>query len=279
MDTTRARLLRGLGVEERRIEVAGVGTTVLEAGDGPPLLLLHGGIECGGVYWAPIISRLAREHRVIAPDVPGLGESDPAGATFDDWLIALLQLTCEETPTVVAHSLVGTLAARFAGSKSDLFRRLVLYGAPGIGPYRMPIGLRVAAIRFALRPSEPNMVRLERWAFADLDRVRRQRPDWLDAFTTYTRSRATVPHVKRTMRRLVVRGTQRIPDTELRRIEVPTVLLWGAQDRFVPPALAETASTRLSWPLQVIDDAGHVPHIEQPDAFISVIEEVTRTHS
>jgi pimeloyl-ACP methyl ester carboxylesterase len=283
MDTTRARLLRGLAVEERRLEVAGIGTTVLEAGDGPPLLLLHGGIECGGVYWAPVISRLAQEHRVIVPDVPGLGESDPAGrsvaATFDDWMTALLRLTCEETPTLVAHSLVGTLAARFAGSKSALLRRLVLYGVPGIGPYRMPIGLRVVAIRFALRPSEPNMERFEGWAFADLDRVRRQNPDWLDAFTTYTRSRAVVPHVKQTMRQLVASCTKQIPDAELRRIQVPTALLWGAQDRFVPLGLAEEASTRLSWPLQVIDDAGHVPHIEQPDVFTSVLKEVTRTQS
>lgn len=283
METTRARLLRGLDVEQRRLKVAGIGTTLLEGGDGSPLVLLHGGIECGGVYWAPVISRLAQEHRVIVPDVPGLGESDPAGrldaATFDDWLTALLRLTCDDTPALVAHSLVGTLAARFARSNSALLRRLVLYGPPGIGRYRMPIGLRVVAIRFALRPSEPNMERFEQWAFADLDRLRRENPDWLDAFTTYTRSRAVVPHVKRTMRHLVASCTKQIPDAELRRIEVPTVLLWGAQDRFVPLDLAESASTRLGWPLQVIDKAGHVPHIEQPGAFISVLKEVTRTQS
>lgn len=199
--------------------------------------------------------------------------------TFDDWLTALLRLTCEDAPTLVAHSLVGTLAARFAGSNSALLRGLVLYGTPGIGRYRMPIGLRIVAIRFALRPSEPNMERFEEWAFADVDRLRRENPDWLDAFTTYTRSRAVVPHVKRTMRHLVASCTKQIPDAELRRIEVPTVLLWGAQDRFVPLDLAESASTRLGWPLQVIDKAGHVPHIEQPDAFMSVLKEVTRTQS
>ena len=152
----RARLLRGLAVEERRIEVAGIGTTVLEGGDGPPLVLLHGGIECGGAYWAPVIPRLAG--------------------------------------------------------------------------------------------------------------------DWLDAFTAYTRSRAQVPHVKRTMRYLIGTCTKQVHG----QIHVPTTLLWGAKDRFVPLALAEEASARLGWSLQVIDDAGHVPHIEQPDAFL---EEVTRTRS
>jgi 2-hydroxymuconate-semialdehyde hydrolase len=279
VEKARTRLLQGLAVDERRIEVNGIGTTMLEGGDGPPLVLLHGGIECGGVYWAPVISRLAQDHRLIVPDVPGLGESEPAGRLdledFTDWLTALLRLTCEETPSLVAHSLLGTLAARFAASHGERLQRLVIYAAPGVGPYRMPMGLRAAAIRFALRPSESNTERFERWAFADLDRVRRQNPDWLDAFTTYTRSRALVPHVKRTMRQLVATGTKQVHE----RIDVPTTLLWGAQDRFVPLDLATTASTRLGWPLQIIDDAGHVPHIEQPDAFVKVLEEATRTRS
>jgi pimeloyl-ACP methyl ester carboxylesterase len=272
----RARLLRGLAVEERRLEVGGVRTTVLEGGDGPPLVLLHGGIECGGVYWAPVIASLAQHHRLIVPDVPGLGESDPVDrldlATFTDWVIALLRLTCEETPILVAHSLLGTLAMRFVANHKELLRQLVIYAAPGVGPYRMPIGLRVVAIRFALRPSEPNMERFERWAFADLDRVRRLDPDWMNAFTTYTRARALVPHVKRTMRQLVATGTKQVRE----HIDVPTTMVWGAQDRFVPVDLARAASTRLGWSLQVIDDAGHVPHIEQPDAFLEVI---TRTRS
>ena len=278
-EKARTRLMRGLAVEERRLEVDGIGTTVLEGGDGPPLLLLHGGIECGGIYWAPAISRLAQHHRLVVPDVPGLGESQPAGRldleTFAGWMTALLRLTCEEPPTLVAHSLLGTLAARFAAGHGSRLRRLVIYAAPGVGPYRMPIGLRAVAIRFALRPSEANMERFERWAFADLDRVRRQDPDWLDAFTTYTRSRAVVPHVKRTMRQLVAAGTKHVRE----RIDVPTTLLWGAKDRFVPLGLAQDASARLGWPLQVIDDAGHVPHIERPDAFVSMLEEATRTPS
>ena len=58
-----------------------------------------------------------------------------------------------------------------------------------------------------------------------------------------------------------------MPDAELGRIPVPTDLLWGRHDRFVPLGLAEAASARLGWPLHVIDDAGHAPHIERPDAF------------
>jgi len=276
----RGRLLRDLPVEERRVNVNGVATVVLEGGDGPPVVLLHGGIECGGVYWAPVVASLARDHHLVIPDLPGLGESEPVarlGTTaFDGWMEALIRLTCEQPPMLIAHSLLGTLAARFASRRGELLNQLIVYAAPGVGPYRLPLGLRAVAIRFAVRPSEANAERFQRWAFHDLDRVRRREPDWFDAFTTYLRGRARIPHAKRTMRQLLGTCTKQIPEVELRNISTPTTLVWGAQDRFVPLDLATKASVKLGWSLQVIDDAGHVPHIEQPDAFL---EEVTRTRS
>jgi len=271
----RQRLLAGAGVTERRLPLAGGSTALLEAGDGPPLVLLQGGIECGGAYWAPVIPALAARHRVIAADVPGLGESEPFdrldAAAFNHWLNELLQTTCEEEPTLIAHSLDGSLAARFAAAQGDLLRRLVIYAAPGVGPYRMPLGLKVVAVRFGLRPTARNAERFDRWAFFDFDRARTQDPGWFEAFSAYTRARATVPHVKRTMRQLIKAGTKQVANAELRRIAVPTTLLWGRHDRFVPFTLAEDASARLGWPLDVIDDAGHAPHIERPDAFVDAV--------
>jgi pimeloyl-ACP methyl ester carboxylesterase len=267
----RERLLEGVPGGERRIDVAGCSTALREAGDGPPLVLLHGGIECGGVYWAPVIAGLAAGHRVLVPDVPGLGESEPVprldATAFARWLSELIRLTCAEPPLVVAHSLNGSLAARFAAAGAPL-RGLVVYGAPGVGPYRMPLGLRTAAIRFGVRPTARNAERLERRAFHDLDRLD---PGWLDAFGAYLRARAAVPHVGRAMRQLVGAGTKRVPDAELRRIAAPVALLWGRHDRFVPLRLAEGASDRLGWPLRVVDDAGHVPHVEQPEAFLRAL--------
>jgi len=271
----RQRLLAGAGVTERRLPLAGGSTALLEAGDGPPLVLLQGGIECGGAYWAPVIPALAARHRVIAPDVPGLGESEPFdrldAAAFNLWFSELLRETCEEKPTLVAHSLDGSLAARFAVAHGDVLHSLVIYAAPGIGPYRMPLGLRVVAIRFMLRPTARNAERFDRWAFFDFDRARNQDPEWFEAFSAYTRARATVPHVKRAMRQLIRAGTKQVADAELRRIAVPTTLLWGRHDRFVSLTLAEDASARLGWPLNVIDDAGHAPHIERPDTFVDAL--------
>ena len=277
----RERILSGVAVEERRLRIGETDTSVLEAGQGPSIVLLHGGIECGGVYWAPVISGLAERYRVLVPDLPGVGASMPVAridrAAFVDWLAAFLNLTCSEKPTLIAHSLLGSFAALFAAERGDHLRRLLIYGAPGIGPYNMPLGLLVTAIRFDLRPSQPNHERFERWAFFNRDCTWARDPDRFEAFSAYSVSRAKVPHVKRTMRQLIKAGTRQIPDETLARIRVPTALLWGRHDRMAPLRLAESASAKFGWPLHVVEDAGHVPHMEQPERFLTALREALRT--
>lgn len=271
----RERMLADLPVTERRLKVGGVPTAVLEGGSGPPLILLHGGIECGGAIWAPVISRLAESHRLIVPDLPGLGESEPVAdldaIAFAGWFADLIRETCPERPTVVSHSLGASLDVRFATERGDLLRGLVICAAPAIDHYRMPLGLRAVAIRFSIRPNERSAERFDRFALLDLDRTRERDPEWFDSFAAYTLSRARVPHIKRTMRGLIKIGTRRIPDADLRRIAIPTTLVWGRHDRMVPLGLAEAASARLGWPLHVIEDAAHAPQIEQPRAFVETL--------
>ena len=90
--------------------------------------------------------RLAERHRVVVPDLPGLGESEPVDRldadTFADWFAALLRLTCEGKPTR-DRALPGWRLRRplRGGRHGGLLRALVIYAAPGIGAYRMPLGL------------------------------------------------------------------------------------------------------------------------------------------
>jgi pimeloyl-ACP methyl ester carboxylesterase len=276
MGSARDRMLEGVPVTERRLPLAGVSTVVLEGGDGPPVVLLHGAIESGGAYWAPVIERLAEHHRFVVPDVPGLGESEPVADltadAFAEWFRALLRETCDDRPTLVGHSMGGSLAARYAVQHGESLSRLVIYAGTGVGPYRIPVGLALRAIMFGLRPSEKNADRLDDYGFFDLDAARRRDGEWLEAWSLYARERATVPHVKRTMRRLIQRGKKQVPEAELRRIAIPASLIYTSHDRFVPLSVAQWASARLRWPLRVIDEAGHVPHIERPEVFCDELQ-------
>jgi 2-hydroxymuconate-semialdehyde hydrolase len=270
-------MLAGLPATSRTRDAAGIATTIWEAGDGPAMLLLHGGIECGGAMWAPAVHRLAEHYRVVVPDVPGLGESAPAPLldvrTFTDWLNGVLRTLHLQRPVVVAHSLIGSLTVA-AAPRIDRMGRLVIYAAPGVGPYRMPPRLRYLAVRFAIRPTARNTERFDRFALYDLDATRQRDPGWFEAFESYTRSRAVVPHVKKTMRQLIASGTKQLPDAELARIAVPTTMLWGRHDRMVPLSVARYAAARHGWPLRVIEGAAHAPHIENPDAFCAELERI-----
>jgi pimeloyl-ACP methyl ester carboxylesterase len=280
--TARDQMLAGLPVTDRSLDITGVATRVWEVGDGPPILLLHGGIECGGAMWAPAARLLAERHRVVVPDIPGLGESAPAprldADTFAGWLAALSRHMRLERPLIVAHSLVGSLTASVAARRSLAAQHLVICAAPGVGPFRMPWRLRYLGIRFAIRPTAANAERFDRFALHDYDATRRRDPQWFDAFASYTVARANVPHVKRTMRQLLGRQTRRINDADLAHISVPTTLLWGRHDRMVPIAVARHAATRHGWPLHVIDDTGHAPHIERPEAFCAELTAIMARH-
>jgi len=178
--------------------------------------------------------RSHRHGRCSAPAEPVIGDRHVKGigplygargefcARYGDW-----------------HRARKRLDGRDAGG---LLRRLVVYAAPGVGPYRMPLGLRVVAVRFGLRPTARNAERFDRWAFYDFDRALQRNAEWLDAFSAYTRQRATVAHVKRTMRHLITTGTKRIPDTELESWY--GLLLGGAIPDGVGPRDAKRALAR-----------------------------------
>ena len=81
-EDARTRLLSGLPVTERRRLLAGVSTALLEGGDGPPVILLHGP-GANAAHWAQVIGNLAEGHRVVAPDLPGQGASEVSGGPLD----------------------------------------------------------------------------------------------------------------------------------------------------------------------------------------------------
>ena len=265
------------GVEARTydLDIDGCRTSVIEAGAGPPLVLQHGAIECGGIMWSPVIADLARRHRVVVPDAPGLGESDPVDRLdidgFTRWFDSFLDAVQLERPALVAHSLLGSMAARYAARRSDRLSRLIICGAPGVGPYKMPWRLRYVAIRAAIRPSPRNAERFDRFALLDLDATRRRDPDWYRAFDAYNLLQAHRRHVKRTMNRLVADQTKPIDHDELSRIHVLASLLWGRHDRMVPLAIGEAAASSCGWPLHVVDETAHAPHVEAPDRFVSAL--------
>ncbi len=230
-DRLAARLIEGLPVTTRRLDFAGVSTSLLEGGEGgPPMVLLHGqggfAESLGG-----LIANLVDTHKVVAPDLPGLGRSEVRGGTLDGpgmvkWLAELVAKTCDQPPVVLGVSLGGSVAARFAVERGDEISKLILVDSGSLGRFRPPPSLLFALIRFIRNPDRAGAERFQRQVFFDADRVRAQMGDRLTAFEDYQIERAkhqTVNTANRTLLRKV--GTKRIADDQLRRIKVPVALI------------------------------------------------------
>ena len=267
----RRRVLAGAPVTERRLDLAGVSTAVLGAGDGPPVVLLHGQGGWSGM-WLPVVGDLAATHRVIAADLPGLGASEVPGGPPDaarvlDWLGELIRQTCPAPPALVGASLGASIAARFAIAHPDRLSRLVLADAGSLARFRPAPGVLLALVRFVARPSERSQRGFFRQVTVDPAGARAAMGERWEAFQAYGLELARTPSVREANRRLLRElGTKVIPPAELARIAVPTSLIWGRHDRVMRLRIAEEASARYGWPLRVIEDAGHFV-VEQPEAF------------
>jgi pimeloyl-ACP methyl ester carboxylesterase len=278
----RETLLAGIPVRERRLDVDGVKTVLLEGGEGAPIVLLHG-IGSFALEWGLVIPELVRSHHIVAPDLPGLGESEVTPGKRDtasavSWLRDLISQTCPEPPTIVGHSLGGALAAHFAIEHGARVRSIVLVDSGSLARFRPAPGVILALIGYSARPSSRSRDRFLRQVLADPERARTKWGDRWVALEGYDLDQATRPSVDKATRELLWRiGVRRIPGDRLGGIGVPVALIWGKGDRLMRFQIAERASQAFGWPLHPIDDCGHGPHIERPEAFLDALRATTPT--
>jgi pimeloyl-ACP methyl ester carboxylesterase len=249
-----------------------VSTAVLEGGNGPPVVLLHGQGGWAGM-WLRTAADLIGRHRVVAPDLPGLGgstvpEGPPEAAQVLAWLKALIERTCPGPPALVGASLGASIAARLAIAHPDRLARLVLVDAGSLARCRPAPGVMLALVRFIARPSERTQRAFLRQVAVDPERAQAMLGSDGQA---YALELARTPSVRAANRRLLRElGTRPIPPERLAGITVPRALIWGRQDRVMRLRIAEEASARYGWPLHVVEDAGHLV-IERPEAFRSAL--------
>jgi pimeloyl-ACP methyl ester carboxylesterase len=281
-ENARERLLAGLPVTERRLSLNGVATAVLEGGEGAPVVLLHGP-GAYGAHWLDTISNLATTHRVIAPDLPGHGESamfvgPPDPDLLSEWLHELIESTCAAAPVLVGSTLGGAIAARFAGDRGERVAALVLVDVLGLTEFKPTPEFGSALTDYLSAPGGTTHDRLWNQCVFDLRTLRSRRGQQLDLIKAYTLDRLEAPERLAALRSLMQQfGAPAIPLDILARIAVPTTLIWGRHDRATPLSIAEEASTRFGWPLRVIDDAADDPALEQPEAFMTALHAALET--
>jgi pimeloyl-ACP methyl ester carboxylesterase len=266
---------------ERTVPTAGGALRVLEGGEGPPLVLLHGR-GSSATTWFPLLPHLARTRRVLAVDLPGFGASrgysftgggvEAARAFFVDPLEAWLAAEGVTAPAIVGHSLGGMVAIELSLRGRVAASALGLIAAMGVGPQMA----RAARILFHVGPERlarvlgqrafvrlfpaaggPDRARLAALS-GELYAVEGGRPDAAAAFNALVPLTGPVPHR---------RG-------RLCEITVPALVLWGDGDEVFPAPLALAAAAELPRSMLRVEPGGHAPHHEDPARALAILGEL-----
>jgi pimeloyl-ACP methyl ester carboxylesterase len=263
----------------RDVTARGVRTRVLEAGDEsrPTLLLVHGFLVSHREF-DDIIDPLAQRFHVIAPDLPGFGESEKPGPAryaygieaFAEALADLIAAFGVGRASIIGHQMGGAVAITLAALHPELVQRLVL-----IDPLCYPFPLSFK-LRFSLKPVVGPIVFKQLYgralfrahfrddvfrqgAYLNMDRI-----DWhYDTFNSPS-ARESAYAVLRSIldaRPVVAR---------LSRVTAPTLVVWGRDDKLFPAAYASRLAREIAGAKLEIMDAGHSPHEEHPRAFVEL---------
>jgi len=242
----------------RGVELDGIRT-----GDGPPLLMLHGAGGPGSL--GPAIAKLADQFEVLAPHHPGFGGSPTVDeiSSVDDLSYLYLDLLDEldlSGVTLMGFSMGGWTACEIAVKSTARVARLILVDPVGIRVDGRP-DCEIADI-FNVHPSKMPELVFHDPSLAVL-------PADMNEEQQLLAEQAKVAAVRYTwepyMHNPKLRG-------RLHRIDVPTLLIWGASDGIVMVAYGEEYTSSIPGArMVVIDKAGHQPHLEQTDRFVSEV--------
>jgi pimeloyl-ACP methyl ester carboxylesterase len=257
------------------------------AGSGPALLLVHGISDHSGT-WQHLVPELAKRHTVIAPDLLGHGGSDKPRADYAAGAYAcglrdLLGVLDIDRVTVVGHSLGGGVAMQFAYQFPERCARLVLVASGGLGRSVHSL-LRLASAPGAELALPLVTTLLRRGAVSRLLPLLKLDfgPDVSYALERYEalRDPAARTAFLRTLRSVVdIRGqvVTMLDRCYLTR-DIPTLLIWGKEDRIVPVGHGHKAHKAMPGSrLEIFDDAGHFPHQTDPTRFISLLDHFIAT--
>jgi pimeloyl-ACP methyl ester carboxylesterase len=263
---------------QRWVEVDGVPANVVDLGEGPPLVFVHG-LSGSWQNWLEQLPEFARDHRCIAVDLPGFGESPMPRdkitiSGYGRWLNDLFDVVEIEGAAVVGNSMGGFIAAETAIKFPKRVERLVLVAAAGLSieDQRNDKVMRVLelgetlieyGLAFGLSRSRALMKR-PRGRRALLYAVAAHPEDLSPALVS--------EQLKGTPKKGFLPALDALSDYPIRDrlgdIGCPTLIVWGPKDRLVPVKDAHEFDELIpDSRLKIYDDTGHVPMLERPERF------------
>lgn len=284
--------MRGVtpGIEQRQIAIHGHEVSYRTGGSGPVIVFVHG-MAGSSATWRHVLPALAEHFTVVAPDLPGHGESaKPRGdyslGAFASGLRDLLAALGHERATLVGQSLGGGVVMQFAYQYPERCERLVLVSSGGLGQevnlllraLTLPGAEYVLPVACTKRVHDAGTTVVGWLRNVGL----RPSPHLAEVWESYgsladAQTRTAFLH---TLRSVVDQTGQRVSaaDRFYLAAHVPTLIVWGSADRIIPVDQAYTAHNAIAGSqLEIFDGVGHYPHCEKPERFIEVLSDFMTT--
>jgi 3-oxoadipate enol-lactonase len=250
---------------------------VERAGDGPPVVALHG-IGGGTYFFRGLATRLYSAARVIAIDLPGTGRSDaPRPLLFEHWIADISELIASEIGgpvVIIGHSLGTILALELWRSMRESIRGMVFVGG-------LPVVRNVVRERLTERAAAIRARGIAGWgcSIAAANFGSRAFADRPEAVVMFERLIETIdgPSYVRTIELLLDADATAVVPT----VTVPCLSISGSEDKYAPPDAVAAFIGRLGGPARsiVLPRVGHLPFFEAPEEFASLVSEFLRTIS
>ena len=262
---------------------------VVTAGDGPPVVHLHG-TNTSALSHLMIPGRMpgARSYLV---DRPGCGLSDPEPfepGRFREHAVDVVGDVLDgldlEAAVLVGASGGGIWATWYALAHPERVRGLVMLGSvPTLPGSRVPVPLRLVATPWvgdlmvrAVKPGRRMLLRMMA-SMGEAETIVRH-PELLASLVAGARdpvaSRANLAELRALIARGTIRPSMRFSPEELRRLDVPTLMIWGDRDPVVPLAQARAVAAEISGARLEVLPAGHAPQLGQPDRVAALLNEL-----
>jgi pimeloyl-ACP methyl ester carboxylesterase len=286
------QFLRTRGTVAKRrdvwLESLGLRASVLEAGAGEPVLMVHGG-GATAVSLEPLLSRLQHQFHLLVPDRPGCGGTDFVDyrtVVLRDHAIIFLEGILDhfriDRVNLIGNSIGGYFGLVYALAHPERVRKLVFVGAITGLDRHAPILFRLLGVPGLNRLLAATVARPSNWYMKQLF-----------AFLVADMSHVTEEHLRIAYAQAVIPGAERswlssleelttilgvrprnylFP--ELNRLQTPTLFVWGDRDKFSPSSIGEQACAVLpDARIVVVDGAGHLCWMDRTDDCVRAIVE------
>ena len=267
--------------EYKTISVWGLNVRYVEAGDGPVVVLLHGLADSLLSWYCNVDALADAGYRVIAPDLPGSGDSDkPDHLEYDpdsaaEFVYDFTQELHVERFSLVGSSAGGLISGLFALEHPEMVEKMALVGSGGFGR-------RVSWLLRAVSVPVLGDIVYQPWVNEKMGITKRlfhRPPAILEELLPEMNRMRQLPGARAAVLRgirssITLRGIRKagyIMD-RLKTSDVPLMTVWGAEDRIIPVRHAEDVRRELPASIvEVIPECGHWPQMEKPSVFNSML--------